>query len=467
MKVALIFPNINLGKILKISSHPPLGLAYLASVVEKAGYDVAVIDANALNLNYSQLMVKLKKINPNIIGITTNILSASPSLILCRLIRQQIPSVKLVLGGPWASAAYKMALEKKFCDFVIVGEGEVAFVELLKHLEKGAIPSKIPGIAYVDHSVIQLEPPCPIENLDAIPFPAWHLLPSPKKYLFHNRRKIFYPVMTSRGCPYHCNHCTKLVHGNRVRFRSIESVIAEIQYLKDKFSVEEISIIDDNFTLNAKRAEKIIDAIIKKNFNILIQFSNGVRADTLTPNLIRKLKRAGTYIIAIGVESGNQSIVDRIGKGLDLNAVRHAAQLIKKEKIILYFFFMIGHPFDTLETMNDTIKFALEIDPEYSYFFKAIAFPGTDLFNLIRSKGKFLMSLHDIERGYNTGSANFEIYDLKAKDVEKMFKDAYRRFYLRPQKILSLLINIRSFTELKYTLNFGILTILNLFNLNR
>lgn len=467
MKVTLIFPNINLGKILKISSHPPLGLAYLAAVIEKTGYKVNVIDAAALNLTYSELMAELKKINPDVIGITTNILSANQSLILCRLIRQQIPFVKLVLGGPWASAAYKMLLRKKYCDFVVVGEGEVAIVELLKHLENNTIVLKIPGIAYLDENLIQLEPPCPIEDLDALPFPAWHLLPSPKKYLFHARRKIFYPIMTSRGCPYHCNHCTKLVHGNRLRLRSIENIIAEIQYLKDKFSVGEITIIDDNFTLNAKRAEKICDAIIKGNFDLLIQFSNGVRADTLTPNLIQKLKRAGTYKMAIGVESGNQNIVNKIGKHLDLNAVRRAVKLIKKEKIILYAFFMIGHPFDTLPTMNETIQFALEIDPEYPHFFKAIAFPGTELFNLIRKEGKFLMSLKDIERGYNTSSANFEIYDLRAKDVEKAFKDAYRRFYLRPQKIASLLINVRTFTELKYILNFGILTILNLFNLNR
>jgi len=464
MNVALIFPNISLGKILKSPSHPPLGLAYLAAVAEKAGYDVVVIDAAALNLNYSELMAKLKKIKPDIIGITTNISSASHSLILCRLIRKQMPSVKLVLGGPWASATYEILLKKKFCDFVVVGEGEVAFVELLKHLEKCLTPLKVPGIAYLNDDIIQLEPPCLIENLDAIPFPAWHLLPSPKKYLLHVRRKIFYPVMTSRGCPFHCNYCTKIIHGNRLRFRSIENVIAEIRYLKDKFSVEEIAIVDDNFTLNAKRAEKICEAIIKNNFNILIQFSNGVRADTLTPNLIRKLNRAGTYRIFIGVESGNQNVVNKIGKNLDLNAVRRAAKLIKNERIILTTCFMLGHPFDTLKTMNDTLNLALELDADYSYFFTAIAFPGTDLFNLIQKDGKFLMSLADMKREYNVNSPNFEIYDLKAKDLERMSRNANLRFYLRPRKILSLVKNLRSNLNIKYNLN-RILRILTLVHL--
>ncbi|MHA1130535.1 MAG: B12-binding domain-containing radical SAM protein [Candidatus Helarchaeota archaeon] len=467
MKIALIFPNINIGKILRISSHPPLGLAYLAAVVERAGYSVFVIDAAALNLNYSQLLARLEDINPDVIGITTNILSASHSLTLCRLIRKQFPSIKLVLGGPWASAVYEMILNKRYCDYVIIGEGEIAFVELLKVLEKGQIPSKLSGVAYRENKSVQLEPPCLIEDLDSLPFPAWQYFPPPKKYLFHARRNIFYPIMTSRGCPFNCNHCTKIVHGNRLRYRSIENVIAEIQYLKDKFSVKEITIIDDNFTLNAKRAEKICDEIIKRDFKLLIQFSNGVRADTLTPTLIRKLKKAGTYKMAIGVESGNQDVVNKIGKRLDLNAVRRAVKLIKQEKIILYAFFIIGHPFDTLVTMNDTIRFALEIDPEYPHFFKAIAFPGTQLFDLIQKEGKFLMSLQDIERGYNTGAANFEIYDLHASDVEKIFKEAYRRFYLRPRKILTLLSHVRGYTELKYILNFGLLTILNLFNLKR
>lgn len=467
MKVTLIFPNINLGKILRISSHPPLGLAYLAAAVEQAGHEIIVIDAAALNLNYSQLITRLKNETPDIIGISTNILSAAQSLVLCRLIRKQVPSIKLVMGGPWASAVYDMLLKKRYCDFVVVGEGEIAFTALLEKLEKGAIPSNIPGVAYLNNNSVELEPPCFIDNLDELPFPAWHLLPPPKKYLFHARRNVFYPIMTSRGCPFRCNHCTKIIHGNKVRLRSIENVIAEILYLKDKFNVKEISIIDDNFTLNAKRAEKICDEIIKRKLDILIQFSNGVRADTLTPRLIRQLKRAGTYKMAIGVESGNQNVVNQIGKKLDLDAVRAAVRLIKREKIILYAFFIIGHPFDTIKTMNDTVKFAVEIDAEYPHFFKAIAFPGTELFNLIRREGRFLMSLRDIERGYNTGNANFEIYDLKAKDIERVFKDAYRRFYLRPTKVLSLLSHIRGFTELKYILNFGILTILNIIHMNR
>ena len=469
MKVALIFPNINLGRILKVSFHPPLGLAYLAAVAEQAGHEVLVIDAAALNLNNRELIAKLKAFNPDIIGITTNILLATRSLELSRLIQRQFPEVKLVFGGPWASAVYEMLLRREICDYVVVGEGEHSFIELLRTIENEKNPIKIPGIAYLDpeDNTIQLEPSCNIADLDDLPFPAWHLFPSPKKYFFNSRKKIFYPIMTSRGCPYQCNHCTKIIHGNMLRFRSIENVIDEIRYLKDKFSLAELLIIDDNFTINKKRAEKILDEIIKNEFNILIQFSNGVRADTLSPKMVRKLKRAGTYRMAIGVESGNQTVVNKIGKRLDLNAVRRAAKLVKQEKIILSAFFMIGHPFDNIKTMNDTINFALEINPDYPHFFKAIAFPGTELYNQVKRDGKFLMSISDIDRGYNIGSANFEIFDLKATEVENVFKQAYRKFYLRPRKVFSLLTKIRTFIELKYLLNYGILTILNLLNLNR
>jgi len=467
MKVTLLFPNINIGRIIKIPFHPPLGLAMLAAVVEKLGYDVSVIDATALNLNDKELIRKLKEINPDVIGITTNILLVRRSLEASRLIQRQIPNVKLVFGGPWASAVYEMLLRKRYCDFVIVGEGEYSFAELLSALEKGELPKTKPGIAYLDSNTIQLEPPQPIENLDSLPFPAWHLFPSPKKYLHYRRKLIFYPIMTSRGCPYQCNHCTKIVHGTRVRFRSIENVIDEIRYLKERFSIEELTIIDDNFTVNKKRAEKIIDEIIKLNYNLLIQFSNGLRADTLTLKLVKKLKRAGTYKIAIGVESGNQDVVNKIGKKLDLNAVRRAAQIIKREKIILVAFFIIGHPFDTVKTMKDTINFALEIDPDTPLFFKAIAFPGTELYNQVQRDGKFLIALKDIDHGYNLSSANYEIYNLRAADVEKMFKMAYRRFYLRPRKMTSLLTKIRSISELKAAIDYSILIILNLLNLKQ
>ncbi len=469
MKVVLIFPNINLGKILKISLHPPLGLAYLAAATEKAGYEIIVIDAAALNLNNKELILKLKNIKPDVIGITTNILLSLRSLELSKLIRKELPQIKLIFGGPWASAVYKKLLRNKICNYTIVGEGEHAFIELLRRIENGDYPEKIPGVAFLNKkdNSIQLEPSCPIEDLDTLPFPAWHLLPPSRKYFFNSRKRNFYPIMTSRGCPYHCNHCTKIIHGNKIRYRSIESVLNEIRYLKEKFSLEELLIIDDNFTLNKKRAEKILTEIIKNDFNILIQFSNGVRADTLSLQMVRKLKRAGTYKMAIGVESGNQDVVNKIGKRLDLNAVRRAAKLVKKEKIILSAFFIIGHPFDNVQSMNDTINFAHEINPDYPHFFKAIAFPGTELYNQVKRDGKFLMSISDIDRGYNIGAANFEIYSLKSVDVEAAFKQAYRKFYLRPQKILSLLSKIRTFVELKYLINYGILTILNLLNLNR
>jgi len=251
-----------------------------------------------------------------------------------------------------------------------------------------------------------------------------------------------------------------------MRYRSVKNVIDEIHYLKEKFSLNELLIIDDNFTINQKRAEKICNEIIKNRYDILINFSNGLRADTLTPKLIQKLKAAGTYFIAIGVESGNQNVINKIGKNLELDAVRKAVKLIKKEKIILVAFFMIGHPFDTIKTMNDTINFAAEINPDYPIFSNVIAFPGTKLYNMVQKEGKFLITLQELERGYVRGGINFEIYDLKAKEAEKIFKQAYRRFYLRPRRILSLFLKIRTFSEIKYIINYSIIMMMNILKLN-
>ena len=286
MKVSLIFPNINIGRLQKISNFPTLGLGYLAAATKKAGYDVSVIDASALNLKYKQLKKKLEDFNPDVIGITANISLAYRGLETSRVIQHYFPNKIIVFGGPWPSSAYKMLLRRKFCNYVIVGEGEIAFIDLLARLKIGEIPIGVPGVAYLDEKTnkIQLESPCAIEDLDALPFPAWQFFPSPHKYFQRTKGKIFYPVMTSRGCPYRCNHCTKLIHGYKIRFRSIENVIDEIRYLKEQFNADEILVVDDNFSFDLKRAETIIDEIIRNEFNMHIQFCNGLRADTLTPN---------------------------------------------------------------------------------------------------------------------------------------------------------------------------------------
>lgn len=455
LKICFIFPNIFLGIYLKIniSIHQQLGFGYMSSVLRDAGYDVSVIDAAADNLSLPGLIKRLKKLNPDAIGITTNISSSRKAVMTARFIKANLEPVPIIMGGPWATTEFEKILKSKIADYVVRGEGERTIVELLRDFQNKTKLRDVKGIAFLDDDGIIVKTPdreC-IEDLDSLPFPAWDLFPPSKKYQSSCTKLPFFPIITTRGCPYDCIHCTKIIHGYMYRKRSIKNVIEEIKYLKEKFNVKELFIVDDNFNLDIDRAEKIMDEIIKNKFDILIKFPNGIRADRLTPRLGRKLKAAGTYYASLGIESGNQQIVNQIGKKLDLKAVITATRILKENKIISSGFFILGLPYDNYNTMIQTLHFAKSLDLDYPHFFKAIPFPGTKMYDMIAEHGHFLKNTN-VEDGYRINALNFEIWQLKQKDFQKASKLAYKWFYLRPKKILTLISSFRSFHQLWWSI---------------
>lgn len=467
MKVFLIFPNIFLGNYLRLNIpiHSPLSLGYLGAVLRDEGHDVKIIDASAENTSLKKLVDEIQDFSPDVIGISANISTSQKAVLTAGYIKKAFPDKKLIMGGPWSTIEHKMLLNEGIADLIVIGEGETTIVELLENIDHPERWPGIAGIAYLEKGkkIKKTDAREFIEDLDSLPFPAWDLLPPSKKYNFSHRKRPFYPIMTSRGCPFDCIHCTKLIHGYKMRYRSIENVIAEIRHLKDQYNVKEIFIIDDNFTVNAKRAERILDEIIKNDFNIVFKFTNGIRADTVTNRLAKKLKLAGFYGVTLGIESGNQAIVDKIGKKLDLKAVVRAVRILRKNNFIIGGFFMIGHPYDNKSTMLQTYYFARRLDLDYPFFFKAIPFPGTKMYDIIKEHGVFLDSSESsAHEGYIIKSANFEIWDLKAKDIEKAFQLAYRLFYIRPWKIIKLISQLRSFSEVWWLLSSFIKGILNI-----
>ncbi len=470
LKACLIFPNIYLGNYFAITTpiHIPLGLGYLSAVLREAGHDVLVIDAAAEKLSLPKLVKRLGVINPDVIGITTNISSSRIAIMTARFIKKNLRHIPIIMGGPWATIEYEKVLQKNIADYVVVGEGERTIVELLTTIRDPARLKDVNGIAFKDKegSIVKTKARECITDLDSLPFPAWDLFPPSKKYNFSHRKKPFFPIMTTRGCPFDCIHCTKVVHGYTYRKRSIENVIQEIRYLKEKFNIKELFIIDDCFNLDLGRAEKILDEIIASKFDLNIKFSNGIRADRITPRFAQKLKMAGTYFAALGIESGSQEIVNKIGKKLDLKKVILATRILKRFKIIPGGFFILGHPYDNYETMIRTVNFAKSLDLDYPHFFKAIPFPGTKMYDMVVEHGRFI---DDAKRGstidgYTSNAGNFEIWNLKTEDIAKAFKLAYRLVYLRPRKILQLVSQFRSIHDVEWVITeFLLLIVKNLF----
>ncbi|MHA1684439.1 MAG: B12-binding domain-containing radical SAM protein [Promethearchaeota archaeon] len=450
MKASIIFPNIYLGNYLNISVpiHPPLSLAYLGAVLRQNGVGVQLIDASAENLSFKKLIRRLRDFDPDVIGITTNISCSQKAVLTARVLKTNFPSKKFVMGGAWATVEYEMLLKKKIVDAVVIGEGEYTFLELCNNIHEETRWREIDGLAFSTNgeNVIKTKPRALIEDLDALPFPAWDLLPKSKKYHFIHRRSPFYPIMTTRGCPFDCIHCTKVIHGYKFRTRSVQNVIDEIRYLVQKFNTKEIFIIDDSFNLIPERAESILDEIIKNRFNLLIKFTNGIRADRISPRFGLKLRLAGTYAASLGIESGCQDIVNKIGKKLDLKSVRKAVGILRANHMIIGGFFILGHPYDSFRTMLQTINFAISLDLDYPQFFKSLPFPGTKMYDIIKENGEFLDDGRAKE-GYVINKVNFKIWDLNPDEIEKAFIRSYRAFYLRPRKLFHLMTQYRSLTE--------------------
>ncbi|MHA1848910.1 MAG: B12-binding domain-containing radical SAM protein [Promethearchaeota archaeon] len=454
MKILLIFPNLRLRKnpFYFIHFHQPLGIAYIASVLREAGHEIMVIDALAENLVFKQIKKRIIRFDPEIIGISSNISNSYSACVLASEIRRDFRKIKVIFGGPWATVEYKFLLIKRLADFVVIGEGERTIEELCDKMDDREKLATVDGIAFRDGSeIIKTKNRALIEDLDSLPFPAWDLFPSYKKYPFIVRSRPYYPIMTTRGCPLSCIHCTKVVHGHKYRKRSVQNVIEEIRYLKKNFGLGTIFITDDTFTLDKKRAHEIFDEIIRNDFNINMIFANGVRADTLDEKMVAKMKAAGAFEVALGIESGNQRIVNLIGKKLDLKAVENAIHLLKKYKINTMGFLQLGHPWDDYSTMFQTYYFTKKLKIDHPFFFRTIAFPGTKLYDLVKEHGKFL---HEDDRmnfeTYNLGHASFEIWNLKTKDLNKAFKKIYALYFFNIPRFIQLFKAAKSYPEVKW-----------------
>jgi len=432
---------------------PPLGLGYLAAITEKGGFSCEIIDANILELKMADVLRIIKRKKPEIVGISVNLYSYQIALKLATKIKKTLPETTVILGGPTPTSSPRQVMESCQTDAVCIGEGEVTLTEILdnykkrKHLFNG-----VAGIMYrAGKIIIQNKPRGFIQNIDDIPFPAYHLFLDLNKYKSRAIKKPFAPLLTSRGCPFHCVFCSKDVFKYICRMRSPENVIEEVDMLIKKFGVKQIDILDDNFTINKKRAEQILDLLIERKYDLYVNLQSGVRTEGIDQNIINKMKKAKIFKIPFGVESGDPLILKRIIKQLDLKRVLACTKMAKKAGMKVYGFFMIGLPGDTPESMQKTIDYAIKMDPNIANFAITIPFPGTELYQMVKKDGRFLI---DMDNGIDAGFyANTVFYELEGMDKEQVlayYKKAIRSFYLRPKKMLELVMGMNSWTEFQW-----------------
>jgi radical SAM superfamily enzyme YgiQ (UPF0313 family) len=444
------FPEQSKG-INEATVYPPLGLSYLAAYARKHGFsDIRIIDANILRIPNKKLIGILKKLSPKIVGIQLNVILASAGIELAKIINAEL-KCRVVIGGPSVSANPREMLQLSSAEIAVIGEGEETFLEIIQ----GRQLAEIKGVAFFrgEKFVINTLRPL-IDPIDNIPFPAFDLLPPLSLYKSRARKKPVGVIITSRGCPYKCTYCNSSIFGKTFRARSEENVISEIDLLVRRYGVKQIDVLDDNFTLDMDRAEGILDRLIQKDYRVFLNLQTGVRADRISDNIVKKMKRAGVIKAGVGIESGDPEILRSVKKGLDLKKAEHAITWLRREGIITIGFFMIGFPEDTKSSIKKTIDFAIKANPHIANFSLLIPFPGTPMYMRLRESG----NLKNSEKlFYETGFYDRKIYHkcqhLSEEDIFILQKEAYIRFNFRLAKMIDLFRTIKSFSELKWTVN--------------
>jgi radical SAM superfamily enzyme YgiQ (UPF0313 family) len=421
---------------------PPLGLLYIASIIRNrykpTECNIKIIDFMAEGLNENSFFEKVLDFSPDIIGFSSLDCEYTQFENLCILAKEAAPNSILLAGGPLASNYHNEIVREELVDFAVIGEGELTTIELLDAIYENKDLSLVRGIAYLkDKEVIATLPREFIQDLDKIPFPAWDLINLKEYSKFWNWNgqlweKYYAPIMTSRGCVFHCIYCHNLF-GKRIRTRSIENVLAEMEMLYKTYGIREFHIIDDIFNFDLARVKEICKGIIERKMKIKISFPNGLRADNMDKETLIWLKKAGTYRINYAIETTNPRLQKFIKKNLNLEKAKKIIEETSERGIITFSYFMLGFPTETIEEMRETISFAVNSKLDAAKFFKVTVFKNTELAKLI-NKELYPKSLENDESNvYCNQTTNFS--DLPTNILNNIILEAHWKFYTKLNRV--------------------------------
>jgi len=412
----------------------PFGLAYLASFLEKNKYSVKILDLSIERMSEQQILNYISRINPKNIGISCMSVHVDFVDRITKKIKENFSSIKIIVGGIHPTALpEKSAKNLKNVDIFVLGEGEITLLELMKNKKL----EKINGIAYIKNKKVKINPPREfMQNLDIIPFPARHLLPDMKKYTLGfdwEGKKPSATVFSSRGCPFNCIYCaSKVMWKQRIRLRSAENVLNEIDFLVKKHKIKEILFYDDHFVFDKKRLIDICNGLIKRKYDLT--WGCMARVDSIDIETANLMKKAGCHIISFGVESGSQKMLDSMEKNVKVETIINAFKACKKAGINTKASFIFGSPGETQETIKETQNLLKIILPDYVWFFIMTPMPGTKLYKLHVESG----IASDEWSMYNQTTYNkFYGTKLTFEELKKAVSNSYKKYYFSPGYIFS------------------------------
>jgi len=392
---------------------PPLWGAILAGYLRDKGYSIVLYDAEVENWDYEKTAQKVQEIKPLLAAIVVSGSNPSASTMnmtgaaqIAALLHQLDPSIKTLLMGLHPSALPQLTIMEEPVDFVCQGEGFHSLGKLLDALKNNAEDFSIEGLWYRKNGQLVSSPRSPlVKNLDEIPQPAWDLLPM-KKYRAHNwhcfddikDRQPYGILYTSLGCPFHCSFCciNALFGKNIIRYRGIDKVVQELDFLVNACGVKNIKIIDEMFAINQRRVVQLCDRIVDRKYDLNMWAY--ARVNTVTEKMLAKMKQAGINWLAYGFESGSRRVIEDVTKGYKMELVEKVVKMTYDLGIHICGNYIFGLPEDDYDSMNKTLKLMLDINAEWANIYCAMAYPGSGLYEMAIQKG---WSLPDSWQSYS------------------------------------------------------------------
>jgi len=441
LKIALVNPPILKGT----SWHQiylPINLAYLAAVLEGNGHEIKVIDCPALKIDHKRLRAELASFEPNIVGISSMTPTIPSAYLAARAAKEAYPNTTVVLGGLHATFMDEQILnEEATIDIVVRGEGEQTMLELAKNLRDSKSLRTIDGITFRSNKqTVRTPDRPPIQNLDELPRPAYKYFPLDMYRLFG--RKVL-PVVTSRGCPFNCSFCVTVgMFCNKFRMRSPSNVVDELEWLKDTYGAEAFSFYDDMLTFDKQRIYEICEGM--KSRKIDLPWDCQSRVDTISREMVFKMREAGCEEIFFGVETGSQQILDTMGKKTSIDQNEKAIKWAKEAGIFVAISVVIGYPGETRDTIKQTLDFIRRVKPDDAFLCVATPSPGSELYTLIKNKGWKMSPDWSL---YDLSNPVFENPDLPSEEIRKIRQDFCNSFY-SPLYVVRQLLRKNSYSKI-------------------
>ena len=410
---------------------PGMGMLVLAAVARERGYQVHLVDAKGQGASVDDVARRIVGLRPDYVGLSATTISVTNAARIAQRVKALLPGVVTILGGAHVSAIPERTLEAfPSLDFGIVGEGEISLFELLAGLEAGRCVETVAGLVYRRDGRVHTSPRAPyLDDLDALPLPAWDLLPDfPHRFqpsLFSYPRTPVATLITSRGCPFSCSFCDRSTSGKRGRMHSVEYVVRLCRHLVG-LDVRHIIFVDDLFTVRKQRVIDLCEAFLDEGFTF--SWSCNSHPNLLDFQTMQLMRRAGCWQIAYGIESGSQRILDVVKREVRIPRMRETLRMTRAAGIRTKGYVMIGHPTEGLDSLAETAAFLKQVELDLCQITKFTPYPGTPAYPTIRSYGSFEEDWEQM----NAMNFKFIPTGLSEDTLETYFDHFYRTFYTRP-----------------------------------